>query len=189
MAVTFTCKATDADGTIKKYLWDFGDGKTGQTTTGTVKHTYNQDDNCTFRATVKVLDNAGCSSAESEPIIISACPGPDLVGKAEEYAFSDATKTISLKFRVTNNGNPDAGPFKVTFHLSKNGSTPFAPFKEIPVNGLAAGQDVLLEVDNTFKSSIYGKYVLIYIDPDKAIQESDETNNGTRIVIQSMKTK
>jgi subtilase family serine protease len=99
------------------------------------------------------------------------------------------TKTISIKFRVTNSGNVAAGPFKVTFHLSNNGSTPLAAFKEVQVDGLAVKKNTLLTVDHTFEGSIYGKYILIFIDPDKELPEINETNNGTRIVVQSVATK
>jgi hypothetical protein len=189
LVVAFACQATDPDGDVVKYVWDFGDGTQDETADGTISHTYQGIDiNSTLTATVTVFDDDN-KSTTSKVISIRPVPGPNLSGKAEEYLFSDLTKTISIKFRVTNSGNVAAGPFKVTFHLSNNGSTPLAAFKEVQVDGLAVKKNTLLTVDHTFEGSIYGKYILIFIDPDKELPEINETNNGTRIVVQSVTTK
>lgn len=191
LAVTFKCKATVPGGKIAKYQWDFGDGSSTETQTGTAEHTYSSsppDDNETFLATVKVIDNHNLSTTSQE-IEIRPFNGPDLAGKVTKYGFTAASKTINVKIRVTNSGNVAAGPFKVTFHLSNNGSTPLAAFKEIPVDGLAAGKGILLTVDNIFTKFIYGQYILIYVDPDNEVKEIDDTNNGTNIVIQPMATE
>ncbi len=183
--VKFTCKATDSDGTIEKYQWDFGDGNQSETDNGTIQHTYPKDG--VYKPKVTVVDNCGGSTSKSTKIMVGI--NPELTGKAEEYQFSDLTKTINIKFRVTNSGNLAAGPFKVSFHLSTNGTTPLAAFKELQVDALGVKQSTLLDVDQTFTSSIYGKYILIYIDPKHELPELDDTTNGTRIVIQNMTTK
>jgi hypothetical protein len=191
LAVAFTCKATVPEAKIVKYQWDFGDGSSIETKTGTAKHTYSTsppDDDGTFVATVKIVDSNNLSTTSRE-IEIRPFNGADLVGKAEKYTYTNTTRNINVRFGVTNSGNVDAGPFKVTFHLSNDGSTPLAAFKEVPVEGLAAGHNILLSVSKTFTKSIYGQYILITIDPNKQVKEIDDTNNGTRIVIQPVATK
>lgn len=117
--------------------------------------------------------------------------GPDLTGTCEEYHFYNATNKIQLKVKVTNTGNIAAGPFKVGLNLSNNGRTPLTPaFKEVSVaHGLGVGQSTTLTINHRFATSIYGKYLLVFIDPRKTVAEVDETNNGNRIVIQPMTTK
>jgi hypothetical protein len=40
-----------------------------------------------------------------------------------------------------------------------------------------------------FNDSIYGKYILICVDSEKEVTAIDETNNGTRLVVQPMVTQ
>jgi len=61
-SVTFDAAAsTDADGSIASYRWDFGDGATQTTPKPQAVHTYLNAG--TFRATLTVTDNEGCSTA------------------------------------------------------------------------------------------------------------------------------
>ena len=192
LLVKFTCKATDADGSIVKYVWDFGDGNSIETTTGETSHTYSvasPDEVQTFTATVRVFDNANFSTLSNPGIPIRVGHGPDLVGKVEEYFFVAATKTVNMKLRVTNTGDRPAGPFTVSLHLAYKTTNPLVPFKKVTVEGLAAGEDLLLTIKSTPKNFIYGEYVLVFIDLDKTVSEIDETNNGTKIQIVSMATK
>jgi PKD repeat protein len=185
--VTFKCKAEDPDGSIVEYRWDFGDGEDNTTTTGSTMHTY--ADLGTFKAKVVVVDNDGAQTTANK-ILIKVSHGPDLAGSCEEYHFYNATNRIKMKLKVTNNGDMAAPAFKVTFHLSNNGTTALPEFKELSVpKGLAVGKSTVLQVDQTFAESIFGKYIMIFVDPKKQVAEVDETNNGTRIVIQPMATK
>jgi PKD repeat protein len=185
--VTLKCKAEDPDGSIVEYRWDFGDSEDNTTTTGSTTHTY--ADVGTFKAKVVVVDNDGAQTTANR-ILIKVSHGPDLAGSCEEYHFYNATNRIKMKLKVTNNGDMVAPAFKVTFHLSNNGTTALPEFKELSVpKGLAVGKSTVLQVDQTFTESIYGKYIMIFVDPKKQVAEVDETNNGTRIVIQPMATK
>jgi PKD repeat protein len=60
--VTFDASApTDADGRVARYHWDFGDGTTQTTADHRTTHFYPRAG--TFRATLIVTDNEGCSTA------------------------------------------------------------------------------------------------------------------------------
>ena len=60
--VTFDGSAsTDADGSVARYRWDFGDGTTLSTADPRTTHLYPRAG--TFRATLVVTDNEGCSTA------------------------------------------------------------------------------------------------------------------------------
>ncbi|MEO2069160.1 MAG: PKD domain-containing protein [Desulfurobacteriaceae bacterium] len=62
LSVTFTCEATDLDGTITQYKWDFdGDGEIDKTTsTGDTTYTY--ENPSTYNATCTVVDDNGAES-------------------------------------------------------------------------------------------------------------------------------
>ncbi len=70
--VTFTCSASDPDGHIPQYKWDFdGDGSVDQTTTdNTITHTYNNAG--TYNATVTVVDDEGASTSRAITITITS---------------------------------------------------------------------------------------------------------------------
>ena len=70
LEVTFTATASDPDGTIVSYLWDFGDGATSDQQNPV--HTYSCSG--TFTATVKVTDN-NCGIAVSSVEITVASAG------------------------------------------------------------------------------------------------------------------
>lgn len=65
--------STDADGTIGKYEWDFGDGASTTTTTPTVTHTYATGSARTAR--VRVVDNEGCSATRTYTGRVVRCNG------------------------------------------------------------------------------------------------------------------
>jgi PKD repeat protein len=66
--VTFTAQASDPDGTIASYLWDFGDGSTG--TGATTSHLYGTGG--TFSVTLTVTDNGGKTVQVSHQVTVTA---------------------------------------------------------------------------------------------------------------------
>lgn len=72
LAVTFTSAASDPDGQVTGYLWDFGDGQTS--TAGSPSHTYTGQGN--FAARLTATDNSGATASPS--ISINVLPAePD----------------------------------------------------------------------------------------------------------------
>ncbi|MEK6921974.1 MAG: PKD domain-containing protein, partial [Nanoarchaeota archaeon] len=67
--ITLTVDATDSDGTIAQYDWDFGDGTTDSTTTDSTIYTYTRAD--TYTVTVQVTDDAGETAQCTQDITIS----------------------------------------------------------------------------------------------------------------------
>jgi len=186
--VSFRAVATDPDGSITKYKWNFGDGTSiYETHSGTADHTYNSIG--TFNSKVTVVDDDD-ATATSSSTPISVAYGPDLVGKCEYYSYDDLTKKATLRFRVTNTGSVAAGPFDVAFGLSKSGKLPLSStFREKSVNGLAPGKSSLIKFDYTFTTSVYGTSIMAIVDSGKQVAEIDEANNGTQIVIRAVETQ
>jgi hypothetical protein len=187
LPVSFVVTAKDSDGKIASYNWDFnGDGKIDQaTTTGKLTHIYNELG--TFNATVNVVDNGG-AKAQSSAISISIAYGPDLVGTVETYTFNKSTNTIHIDFKVTNQGDIPVNGFSITFNASNDGTTSAFKFNEAQVEKLAVGESKSFSVDQTFRNPIYGRWVLILVDPNKEVAEINEKNNGSRIIVQGVVT-
>jgi PKD repeat protein len=70
LAVELTASASDPDGSIAAYQWDFGDGQTS--VLPIVSHVYQTSG--TFNARVTVTDNLGASATASVTINVSALP-------------------------------------------------------------------------------------------------------------------
>lgn len=76
LEVVFNCVASDSDGTIISYYWDFGDGETDTTVTGQTTHTYDDPNPYSVSVTVKDNDNLTKTAAsinitvtaEQEPV-------------------------------------------------------------------------------------------------------------------------
>jgi len=70
--VTLEVEATDSDGTIEQYAWDFGDSATDSTTEDTTEHTYTTAN--TYTVTVTATDDDGDSASCSGVVIITEEP-------------------------------------------------------------------------------------------------------------------
>jgi len=71
LTVNFTTTASDADGSIARYAWDFGDGTSD--TAQNPKHVYQSNGN--FVARVTVFDNEGKFTAAQSTIVVSGNGG------------------------------------------------------------------------------------------------------------------
>jgi PKD repeat protein len=73
LGVTFTAAATDLDGQVVEYRWDFdGDATADQTTTvNTASHTYNESG--VFTAAVTAVDDHGLTGTDTVTINVTAC--------------------------------------------------------------------------------------------------------------------
>ncbi len=67
-----TCTASDSDGTIDSYAWDFGDGQTATTTTGNVSHVFSSAGS--YDVTCTVTDNDGVTGNSSIVITVNSPP-------------------------------------------------------------------------------------------------------------------
>lgn len=186
--VEFICSAKDPDGTVTEYRWEFGDGEDAATATGSISHSYKSTG--TFDTKVTVVDNDG-GETTSKIKQIKVYNGPDLTGKIELFTFDEVNHNVKIKLRVSNTGDWAATPFSIWYHLSNDGTTPLSPaFKVMrATRGVAAGASIAHTVAVKFNDSIYGKYILVYVDSEKEVTEIDEGNNGTRLVIQPMATQ
>ena len=72
LTVNFSANASDPDGSIASYSWDFDDGQTSGL--AAVSHVYQT--NGTFTATVTVTDNLGASAVASAVITVTNPPLP-----------------------------------------------------------------------------------------------------------------
>lgn len=96
LTVNFTANASDLDGTITSYEWDFeGDGITDFiSTNGLASHTYQSDG--TFNATVKVIDNDNAWAQDSVAILVT---GEQLIESAT-FTWQDPSSGGQLEIEV-----------------------------------------------------------------------------------------
>ena len=72
LPVTFTATASAGDGTIKNYLWDFGDGNTQTVSTAALLHTYQAERDPVI--SLIVTNSYGCQSTVIKRNIVSVLP-------------------------------------------------------------------------------------------------------------------
>ena len=91
LGVSFRSVASDADGEIASYLWEFGDG--GTSTEANPSHTFRSEGS--FDARLTVTDNRGNSSTASTRINVARAPEPEpvqrrIVLRGVNFAFDSA---------------------------------------------------------------------------------------------------
>lgn len=92
LAVGFTSKASDADGSIVAYNWNFGDGQTS--TQAAPAHTYQSTGS--FSARLTVTDNVGATASAAVTINVSSPPPPSARFKVLQWnvAYGRGTDNI-----------------------------------------------------------------------------------------------
>jgi PKD repeat protein len=99
---TLSLDASQSQGTITHYFWDFGDGTTGSTTTPTTTHSYSIVGN--YVVTLTVVDSSGN--------IDSAAHTVDVIGSPPTAAFAPpaaARAGTTLAFDGSQSSTPNAG--------------------------------------------------------------------------------
>ena len=105
--------ATDSDGTIASYVWNFGDGSTATTATPNTTHTYAKGGD--YFASVRVIDDENCSA-------VDIFDGRKFLCKAS--AAPTATQTVDAlppsfsKLKFTKKSVAKGGKAKLKYRLS-----------------------------------------------------------------------
>ena len=99
--------STDPDGSIARYVWDFGDGWTESTTSPTVTNTYAKPG--TYHVTLTVYDDNGASAFTSLQVVVvpyefGGFASP--INAAPTLNRVNAGRTIPVKWRLTDAGTP-----------------------------------------------------------------------------------
>jgi len=115
LSVQFTGIASDPDGTIASYHWDFGNGQTS--TTQSPAHTYQSAGSYTARFTA--TDNSGASASASVVITVTIPPqtSSEIIMYAAEApvkaggwtAVADATAAGGSRIHLADAGTPKLG--------------------------------------------------------------------------------
>lgn len=94
---TLQVVASDSDGSVTRYEWDFGDGQTATTSSPITTHTYTSAG--TKTVTVTVTDNEGCSEAQVFTGQTVSCLGS-----------SAATTTFQVTVQEPIDASPEGSP-------------------------------------------------------------------------------
>ncbi|MBD2328880.1 CARDB domain-containing protein [Alkalinema sp. FACHB-956] len=120
----------------------------------------------------------------------------DLVGKSFDIfpgAFpnvANAGGTVTLNYQFQNSGDLAAGPFKVSFYLSKNNNTISTSdyfLDSVTIVGLSGTTIGVINtitlklpgINDAFWTGDGNYYIGMVIDPDNQISESNEANNAS----------
>ena len=103
LEVSFTCEATDEDGFISEYKWDFdGDGQFDNTTsTGEITHIY--QDAGTYHATCTVVDDEGAQASSEQVSITVSSPSES----SDEQTSNDQTSEEHTSGTNTSQEEPE----------------------------------------------------------------------------------
>ncbi len=171
----------ESSGTITAYAWDFQDDGVIDSTEKDPVYTYPSQG--TFSVNLTVTGPAGSASEEKTGFITVTGPShPDLVitqiSTNGNELFAHESNTVNATVR--NNGTASAGPF--TVRIDGSGAV-----YDVAIPGLDPGAHQQVQVTDTILRTM-GDSVTITAtaDPDNAVAESDESNNGlslTKIVV------
>jgi len=175
LSLTFTDAST---GSPTSWSWNFGDGKTSASENPA--HTYAAPGIYTITLTSSNL--AGSSAPVSKIVTVSPNP-PDLNTSVALFQLDDTTNTAYADIWISNAGANPSGPLSLAFYLSDDGVTPDATaFQTISVSSLNKGGSAEVPMYQEFSNSIFGKYILVFVDSGTAAIGNNVIQIGVRSV-------
>lgn len=125
-----------------------------------------------------------CGSTDSDTATVSIAANlPDLFALNNWRAkLRNRGKTVTVRVQVANYGTIPAGPFTVSFYISKTSSfgSDAILFKTVNLTGLAPNSASRFLKNITYTSrrgSLNGRYLILYVDSGNSITESNKTND------------
>jgi subtilase family serine protease len=116
--------------------------------------------------------------SKTDYVSVVSSDNPDLAARCKEFHSYDFGERIAVKAEVENAGNEKSERFKVALHLSDNGVSLGDLLDVDSVNGgLNPGKSRTLSCKYESPISLSGKYVVVTIDSDDEVHETDETND------------
>ncbi len=101
--------SSDEDGSIKSYLWDFGDETQNTATTPTVIYTYNSAGN--YTASLTVTDNNDATDTTTTPIFVTTPPVENESPTARlTVSISEGIIPLSVTFSGSTSTDPENKP-------------------------------------------------------------------------------
>ncbi|MCK4390439.1 MAG: PKD domain-containing protein [Desulfobacterales bacterium] len=116
LRVDFTAYATDQDGTIIQYRWDFGTGSGFEPATSSSQATYTYTQNGSYQAVVEVQDNDGNTATASVDVLVLDAGAPAVQASADP---TEGPASLSVEF--LGGGTPAAGDPIVKYEWDFNG--------------------------------------------------------------------
>jgi gliding motility-associated-like protein len=103
LTVTFTSNSAPGDGTIAKYYWDFGDGKTLQGTDNTVSHDYTFAQNPPVSLTL--TNSFGCYNTSTKSNIVEAVAAVSSSFTTSTTSICNVGEAVQFNTKITGAGD------------------------------------------------------------------------------------
>lgn len=112
LTVNFVCQASDPDGSISEFRWDFDGNGTVDQTTATGEATYRYSVSGTFNATCTVVDNVGALTTAAAAVTVVS--PTEMALTLPDTSFAKGS-TFSLPVIVGNAASIAGGELKLTY--------------------------------------------------------------------------
>jgi gliding motility-associated-like protein len=187
--ITLTDRSTTADGTIAKWIWNFGDNSGAVTLTNNAPFTHTFTTSGTFVVSLEVISASGCvSDIFTKTVTVTAvdftfCPGditqftdktvkPGTPGYTYNWDFGDAASTTNTSTAQ----NPthqyaNAGSYTVTLTVSSPNGCAAAVKQKVVTSGIT-----IANFDVVNKNNLCGS------DSVKFVDKTDINSNINRLV-------
>jgi sugar lactone lactonase YvrE len=106
--------ATDPDGSVGSYVWDFGDGSTSTTTTAAVKHKYAK--NRIYNVSVSVVDDENCGASDIFDGRKYFC---NASGGSTATTAADVLPPVFSKLKLSKKSASSGSKLKLSYKLSE----------------------------------------------------------------------
>jgi subtilase family serine protease len=123
------------------------------------------------------------TESKTNYITIVSPDAPDLNGRLKAFHLYEFGVRIALTIRIENAGKQKAGSFQTALYLSNDGVTKGELLGKTALGSLRAGYVKDMTFGYTAETPLFGKYLIVSVDSDDQVLETDETNNQITVRI------
>jgi PKD repeat protein len=144
-SATFTSAASDPDGTVASYFWDFGDGQTS--TDANPVHVYDQG---IFLATLTVTDNHGATASASVALKVTSLQGRTRHATSFQNTRKIVRASTGTLAMIYQKGTPVTEGHGLSLSLSRDNGTTWSAPLQVLARGDVFADVIILPNDDIY---------------------------------------